>query len=322
MSLTQLQAYYQPWLKKQSLKRDLKKMLITAEKQLKAKTRRAKSKTIAAINRQYYISTAYADARVAARHNEDIAITMLILAFVIGYSAAAMILELLIIAFGTAFVLADITKIDPGVFMLVAGMTLGIVCSWLTSLLLNMQSLALMDGALRKTKRSVRSTIRKSLRYTTRVTEAWVLFLGILVGIPLLAVWSAFSIISLTEISMNQLFSYAPFGITALIAWVVIMLMEYSLVPYVALFEPTVPLRHLLTRSSQLVNRRGRIFILLSSILFGASLFGAYKLAVYSESVLGVHRGLQFFSYSLIIALLANAIMVMLYRKRKLARVN
>jgi hypothetical protein len=322
MSLTQLQAYYQPWLNKWPTTRDLAKLRIKTEKQIKTSIKKAKSKSIATVRKQYYLSSAFADVRIAARHNEDIAITMLILAFVIGYSSAAMSLNLLITAFNTAFVASDAMNINPGIFILIAGSTLGILCGWLLSFVMNMQSIALMDGAVRKIRRSVRSTIRTSLRYTTRVTEAWVLFFCILLGIPGLGALSAASYLSLTDTSMNQLLTYIPYGITAAIAWIVIMLMEYSLLPYIALFEPTVPLRQLLTRSTQLISRRGRIFILALQIILGLSLFGAYQLSKYTEQLFRVHQGLQFFSYSFVILLLANSIMVMLYRKRKLARTN
>jgi len=322
MSLTQLQAYYQPWLKKRSFKRELILSQRNAEKYIKATLRKTRRKSLAAVRRQYYLNTAVADVRVAVGRNEDIAITMFIIALVIGYSAAAMMLDLMITAFSTAFVAADVTKTNPVIFMLIAGGTLTIICGWILAFIMNMQSLALMDGALRKTKRSVRSTVRKGLRYSTRVTGAWVLLLSILIGIPVLAALTASSYLSLTSITMNQLFAYIPYGVTAGITWMVIILMEYSLVPYVALFEPTTPVRQLLTRSTQLVTRRGRIFLLAFHITVGTSLYGAYKLAEISERYMKVHRGLQFFSYGLILLLLANAVLVMFYRKRKLARTN
>ncbi len=320
MSLTQLQAYYQPWLKKRSLRKELLLFRKNTQKLLKAQIRKAKTKTIRAVRSQYYVSTALADAKIAARRNEDIVITMTILAIVICYSAAAISLDLLITAFSAVFALSEVTKIDPSTLIILTFGSVAVIAGWLAAMVMNMQSIALLDGANRKRINTVRSTVRKSLKYTSRVTYSWLLIGLIIIGIPALGAIAAAMYLSQTTISMLGMLEFAPFAITAGIAWVVIMLMEYGLVPYIMLFEPHLSFRQTLSRSNELIKNKGRIFLLCADILLGISLAGAYFTATKAEALLGIHRGLHFFGYGLALVLIYNAVMTLFYRKRKLAR--
>lgn len=320
MSLTQLQAYYQPWLKQRPLRKELLAFRKNIRKTLNSTFRKAKSKANYAVRNQYYPVTAFADARKAASHNEDIVITMTILALVLSYSTAAVFIDLLITAFGAVFAFSEATNLDSSIFMLMAGGSLAVIGGWLAALVMNMQSIALMDGANRKQLNTIRSTVRKSLRLASRVTYSWLLLGAIIAGIPLAGGLVAAMYLSLTTITMLEILAFMPYAITAGIAWLVIMIMEYSLLPYIMLFEPELSLRQTLRRSSELVKTKGRIFILFSNIALWLGLFCAFSMAQTAESLLGIHRGLHFFGYALVLLLVFNAVMTLFYRKRKRAR--
>lgn len=320
MSLTQLQAYYQPWLKKRSLRRELLVLRKNTQKTLVSYVRKTKSKALRTARSQYYIATAYNDARAAAARNEDIVITMTILAIVLSYGTAAVSIDLLVTAFSAVFAFSEVTNIDSSIFIIMTFGSLGIIAGWLAALVLNMQSIALMDGANRKQLSTIRSTVRKSLRLTSRVAISWIILSLILFGIPLAGAFVASLYLSQTSITMLEMLKYMPYAVTAGIAWATVMLMEYGLVPYIMLFEPHLTIRQTLRRSNELIRNKGRIFILFANISLGVLLACAYGIALKVEALLGVHRGLHFFGYALALLLLFNAVMTMFYRKRKLAR--
>lgn len=320
MSLTQLQAYYQPWLKKRSLKKDLLLYRKIAQKFIKSTVRKAKTQIKHNIRSQYYVTGAYADVKKAASRNEDIFITMIILAVVLSYSSAAISIDILITAFSAIFTFSEITKIDSTVFIAMACGSLAVIVSWLAAFTMNMQSIALMDGANRKRLNTVRTTIRQSLSLASRVTYSWLILGMIIIGIPLIAALIGSAYLSLTNITMLEMLAIVPYVITAGITWCVIMLMEYALLPYVMLFEPKISVRQAMFRSHTLIEQKGRIFLLFLYLLLSISLIGSFALAVRVESLLGVHRGLHFFGFSLVVLLIFNAVMTMFYRKRKLAR--
>lgn len=320
MSLTQLQAYYQPLLKKRSLRRELLVFRKNTQKTITSYIRKARSKTLRTVRSQYYVTTAFTDARAAASRNEDIVITMTILAMVLSYSTAAISIDLLVTAFSAVFAFSEVTKIDSSIFIMMTFGSLAVIAGWLAALVLNMQSIALMDGANRKRLNTVRSTVRKSLKLTSRVAFSWVILSLIICGIPMAAAFVASMYLSQTSVTMLEMLGYVPYAVTAGIAWAIVMLMEYSLVPYIMLFEPHLSVQQTLQRSNELIKNKGRIFILFAHILLGLSLAGAFGLALKVEALLGVHRGLHFFGYALVILLLFNAVMTLFYRKRKLAR--
>jgi hypothetical protein len=181
-----------------------------------------------------------------------------------------------------------------------------------------MMSVAVMDGATRKVRRSVRSTVRTSLRQAGRVSSAWLLF-GTIIAVPL-AVGAAGSYAYLHShaVSIDMLLGDLTKAVIVALAWLIYAIMQYGLVPYIALFEPELPLSRTLRRSRQLVQRRGHLFLLFGYLLFGATLVAAFKLA----DIISLGQGLLFAMLALTITLIANGTMVVFYRKRRLARTH
>ncbi len=187
---------------------------------------------------------------------------------------------------------------------------------------MNLLSVSILEGATRKKIKSVRSTFRKSLRQASRVASSWFLMLVLLSLPPLMVLIATYISLQYTNFNIYQLTTLAQYEVIATIVWVIYALMHYSLVPCVALFEPAETLTSAFGRSRQLLRRKGRIFVLASYLLLSIYLLSTYLLAVYLENITNVDKWLTF-GFSLIVALLAfNSLMVILYRKRRLARVN
>jgi hypothetical protein len=320
MSLTQLQAELTgrlPWGLGRVGGRNL-----NLPKAMKRTLRRTRSRTLSAYRRQYFIADAYRDFKWSASRNEDIFLASLIIALVLGFAVAGTILELLVLSLSSAFAMGEITGIDSDFYMLIAGSALLIIGGWICAFIMNMQSIALMEGATGKIKRSLRRTVRISLQHASRVAGAWLLMLGAVFALPGMLALTAISYARLGTSQLEQFLAAFPVIATLMIAWVVISLLQFSLAPFAALFEPQLRLRNTLRRSAELVTRRGRLFILAGYGLWVLALAGAYILSEGFERTLGLHQGLQIFTWAFFISLLSNGIMVMLYRKRKNARVN
>lgn len=316
MSFTQLGILDLPRPNRRFFKRKLSHARKQTHKLFRAQIRRARSRSLAAIRSQYYLTDAFDDLRIAARRNEDIFITAIILILVLGFSYVATAANFLILFFKTAYDLADLSGVNMGLLMAVAGVVAAVLFGWLAAFLLNLMSVAIMDGATRKVRRSVRTTVRTSLRHAGRVASAWLLF-GCIIGVPLaLGAAGSYLYMHAHAISMDALLGDLPKAVIAALTWIIFVLMQYSLVPYVALFEPELPLSRILRRSRQLVSRRGHLFLLFGYLLFVAALGGAYKVT----ELAGPGQGLAFAVLALGISLVANGTLVMLYRKRKLAR--
>jgi hypothetical protein len=222
--------------------------------------------------------------------------------------------------FKTGYDIAELSGINMAVLMLMVCSILGVVGGWLAAWLLNMLSFSIMDGANRKLHRSFRSTARKGLQYASRVTGAWVALLFVVLLPLLVMALNSFLVLRGVRQPLAVVELLFPYVATASVASTVLLLINYGLVPYVALFEPELPLHKALDRSHQLVRRRGRIFILAVYGLLGAAVAAAYSLALVFNQFLRIPEPITFFILSGLAVMYANCLMVMFYRKRKQAR--
>lgn len=322
MSLTQLPSYYLPALTNHSSWRKLRIMAAMMQRQLKARARKARSLIRMYARQQYYLTTALGDMRTSAARNEDIFITAVICTAIIGFSFAATATNAVLLFLATAYDLAEITGASMGLLMLIVCGVLTVIGGWLASFVLNMQSLAIMDGARRKVHRSVRSTIRNGLRYASRVASAWIALLSLITLPLLLTAVPCYLYLRQAANPISALTDIVPVAAVSGISWIVLVMLNFSLAPYVSLFEPQTTLKAAFVRSHQLVKRRGRLFILGGYILLTTAIYGAYMVAILIENSLGLGKNLTFFMGAFSIVMLANGVMVSLYRKRSLARKN
>lgn len=319
---TQELVYNLPKLTQRSVKRKLKFAKAKAQRIAKAKMRKAKSVSIAYYRRQYYLTTARRDLQRAVTLNEDIFIATSMIAVLIGYCFATRATDFLLLFFQTAYNTANISGISMFVLSLAAFGSLTVLLGWILAFMLNIQSIALMDGIVGKQRRSIRKTLRLGLFHASRVASVWAL-LAALVVVPLIALAiAAYTYISVASLPLKEVISLAPeFGVISALA-VLGVLLHYSLAPYVALFETELPLTQTLKRSRQLVRRRGRIFLFATYLAFVAAAAGIYLIAAGIEHLIGLPKLITGALGGLGLLMSLNGILVVLYRKRKLARKN
>lgn len=318
-----LETSHFPRLKtRRALQREFKNFKKSVQRFAKAQTRKARSKALATYRRQYLLSNAFVDSQRAIKQNEDIFIAGLLAVFILLFSSLNTAMNFMLLFLGTAYEIATFTGISMALLMLIVGGVVGILSAWIIAFLLNMLSLTTMEGATHKVKRSARATARKSMALAGRVTTAWIL-LGALAFIPVgVTILTILWLLRIDAITFAGLLQNLAIITTACVAYIVTILMNFALAPYVALFETSLDFKRVFSRSHDLVRRRGRLFNLLSYCVFGLALFTTFKASQLIDTILHLNIWLTFAAASLAIAVVANSIMVVFYRKRKLARVN
>lgn len=322
MIQTRLQVYLPHFNKqhKRRLQRQIRLYKLQAAKYVKSHARKAKLRTIAAARRQYYPTHALADLRSAAYHNEDIFISSLLITFMLAFALAVTTANFTLQFMIAAVELAPVTGIDSMLTFVVAMAILSLAVAWLLAFITNVTALSVWEGATRKIYRSVRGTVRRSLAFTNRVVTSWALFCAGL-GVPLLAATiGAIVWVQSHHISPEHAPYYILGASLTVFAWIIGYITSYSLVPYVSLFEPELSLTETFGRSRRLVVRRGRMFILGMYLSMIVILAVAFKLAYTLDALLGIPGGALFGLITFTTLLGWNGIMVMLYRKRRLAR--
>ncbi|MDB5186370.1 MAG: hypothetical protein JWL85_893 [Candidatus Saccharibacteria bacterium] len=321
MILTELlQTSNLPRLNNRVIKREFKLARNKTQRFVRVWIKKTRTKTMAVARRQYFLSHAYRDMQVSIQRNEDIFITAMITVLVLTFGAAATATNVVFLFFQTALDLSNISGASMAIIGLIATSVLTVLVSWFLAFLLNFMSLSIMDGATRKVNRSVRTTARKALRYTSRVAISWLALASVLTAPIALTAILGFLYVSFNGVSMDALMVGFQAGIIAGLSWIIFALMNYSLVPYVALFEPSIAIRDALARSQQLVRSKGRLFILAGYVALSAIFAAIYTIANFLDHSIGTNKWLLIFMASIAVVTIANGVMVTFYRKRKLAR--
>jgi hypothetical protein len=320
MILTELiQSAQPPRRRHKAFSRRLRFRMLESKRFIKAQLRKVRSKTNAAIRRQYFISQAYSDSRTAIKLNEDIYITMLMATAVVGFAFSVLMSEIAILFFQTAYDFAEATGVN---MMLITSVAVGVLLTlsaWVLALFLNSLSITTIEGANRKFYRSVRSTFRRALSQAPHTAAMWLLVvLMIIVPISIVAGLAALYFYFYPA-TVDQILVLAPYASIAALIWIVTVLINYGLAPHVSLFESNATIKQSFQRSRQLVMRKGRVFLLFYYILLSSLIAGAYTLAKIAAEF-GIPFVMIFAPLSLIILLQANNVLVSFYRKRYLAR--
>jgi hypothetical protein len=319
---TQELTYYLPRLNRRSLKRKLALAKLKSKRYTKAKLRKARSKALTVARRQYYLNAAQADLRVAVSRNEDIFISTIILAAILIYSVSAMAANMLLLFMITAYDAANTSGANMMVMTLITIGSTTVFGAWILAFIMSNISLSIMDGATGKKLRSLRSTVRRSLRSTSRVASVWFL-IAMVIGVLLAALGAAgLAYVSIANPSIPRLMSLMPAAIALGVTGVLFVLAQYSLAPYITLFEAEVTPWKALGRSRRLVRRRGQLFIVAVYATLIAGFAAAYKIAAVVDDLFRINTMIVFAMLALAEIMFANGILVMLYRKRKLARKN
>ncbi len=305
--------------------RSLRRRVSATRKVVRSTLRRTRRRTVSTVlswhRRQFYLTTAYRDARQAIARNEDIFLGSLLLVAIVLFAFASTSSQLGLFLYMNVYLLSDQLGLSLIPIIFLFSVSIGVLALWVAAWMANLVSIALMDGANRRTLTSLRYTVRRSLMNATRTASSWLLYI-IVVCAPaaLISLWGLIYLVFATyQTDSDVILTILIAGIPAT-AWMLYALTSYGLMPHVAIFEPTLPLTKTLQRSRQLVVRRGRPFILSLYFLCGLCIAASYQASILLSDALHGTSSLLFYG---VIALMLFAMrlgMTMLYRKRKLAR--
>jgi hypothetical protein len=300
-------------------KRKLMRAKAKAHKFTRAQIKKARTNTIRYYRSQYYPATAWTDLRIAALHNEDIVLNSVVILWVIGFACAATLFDFALLFLNTAYDISSLTGIDMKILLLIVGGVLASVGGWVTAFLLNMMSLAILDGANRKIKTTVRSTLRRAISMASTVTTTW-LMIALRCAMPLLVTM----IVGVVYISYFYGVFTLPLevwsvAVASMMTWSIVNFLRYSLAPYIVLFE-RAPIGSALKKSSSMLKHRGKVFLLSIYTCLVAALGIMYVVSYSIDQLIGYDWYLIFAVLAVSGLIATNGVLVMLYRKRKLAR--
>jgi hypothetical protein len=219
-----------------------------------------------------------------------------------------------------SYAVAEVLDISMLVLSVITLAVLASSLAWLAAFSMNSMSVAIMHGLTGKKIRSLRATMRQGLRFTTRTALAWMLVAGVIFMPPAAALMLGIAFLKFGVTDLLDSLTAAPYVVIAGVAWVLYCLMNYSLVPYVALFEPHLSFSRAFKRSQQLVTRRGRLFLLSLYMALLALLAGITGMSFVLENQFNLDQSLTINFGAALAFMATNAIMVVFYRKRRLAR--
>jgi hypothetical protein len=320
MTTQQLTEYLPRPLSGRSFKRKSKLARLRAQRLVRAKIRKARNMTLAWYRRQYFVSSAYADVRSSVARNEDIYLAVLMIAVILGYAYSVVAAQLLFVFFGAAYALGEATGMSMAFLSLITVSVLGVSLAWVAAFASNALSLSLMQGANNKKIRSLRRTLRESLRFTSRTTAAWTLVSAAVFG-PLMIIALGTAIyFKATNADIHAALAFLPYVIIASVTWLLYGLMHFSLVPQIALFDSQLSFKDAFSRSRQLVRAKGKVFLSVIYCSIAVALAALYLVSEYVEKVFRLNQSITFIFGLILLSIFTNGILTMFYRKRRLAR--
>lgn len=303
----------------------IRKKIINTRKRLlkiaKIRTSRIKRNIIQRTRKYYFVSTSIKDLRNATAQNEDIVVASVVSTLMLVYACSAIALQFVYALGRVTYSMSDATGFDMGFLVLAAIPMIGLFCALLAATAMSFLSYAVLDGANRKVYRTIRSTIARSLKAASRITIAWfqlaalhfVRLLAVVIPISLYIKW-------ISDIAVLSTDMLLVLGIAGIV-WLVFGTLAHSLVPYVVLFEPKYLVSESFARSRILMNAQAKVFVISLTVILSASMFGLVKICTLLKPWIGGASANLLLTAGMLTALmLANGAMVMLYRKRKLAR--
>ena len=300
-------------------KRSLDKLTHKTKRYIKSRTRKAESATVRYFRSQYYPTTAWADLRLASLRNEDIVVNALLLLFAIGFASTVTVFDFTLLFLNTAYDISALTGISMSLLVLVVGGVLASLVGWTSAFLMNMLSLAVIDGANRKVKVTIRSTSRKALSMASAVTTAWFVLLVRRALQPAFAVIGPALYLKFYSPEVSLPLVPASIAVASLMTWSIVNFLRFSLAPYIVLFEQA-PIPVAFKRSNSMLKQRGKIFVGAVYACLVATLGIMYAISLLIDSLIGYNKYLVFAALALFGIIATNGVLVMLYRKRKLAR--
>lgn len=180
-------------------------------------------------------------------------------------------------------------------------------------------SLALYEGNENR-RSSIGAILSQGFAKLGRIILANML-LSLIVFVPVVLIISLPLILPLSGATGGSL-SLILFPITMLIAvvWSCVALIKCALIPYVALFEPNVPVFKTMGRSKYLLSKGGQWF-LVKGFLFALLILIVIGVATGQNlQELSDSNGVVSNVLLMVLSIFANGVLVMLYRNRKIVR--
>ena len=263
---------------------------------------------------KYKIVKSVADTIKAAKNN---IVTLLVTGF-IAYVAAVILITVIALVMIKLFISRlNIFSLSGGVVIggLIGGLVLYTLWyAFAYAFILAVTSISLRDGA-QKRKGTIGGTLKSGLGLIKRVALANTL-------VALVVIWpiAIISFLPLLLLSSGGRTGAAIFSLIAgvvAVVWAIIGSLRYSLVPYVAIFEPDVPIKKTLGRSKELLKKGGQWFIVkgfLLILLIGGilgAMTGKNLQELNSANNIGVNI------IFVIVSAIASGSLAMLYLNRK-----
>lgn len=269
---------------------------------------------------QYFFKVAFKDIKRGTLQNEDGVLGTTFLGIVICFAAVSVAAQVLLSFFETTTTFVDSFGLSIFVASALSVSVFGLCVAWLSAFLLNSISLALMQGLNRTVHKSIRSTLGYGLYFSSRTVAAWVAYL-LVMFLPVLALFTVLAALAFTKlISFDQLMLAAPYTIIVAIAWIVVILMQYSLMPFITFYEPEKSFTQAFGRAHALVVGKGRVFTLMLAITALTAIFVTNGLAGVLHDTFNLPYALTMTIGCSLIAIAWTLIMTALLRKRKFAR--
>ena len=252
--------------------------------------------------------------------NEDIFIAVLVIAAVVGYTYAVLAAQIVYTFFLTGYIMSDASGFNMIAMAAITIGVLGTLFGWVSAFALNSMSITMMQGATRKVNRSTRQTLRAALRYTPRITATWAMFAG-----KIFAPMIGGAVLALISIKLGAqdvncwLAIPAVFVLTGLFA-AGRNLLRYGLAPQVATFEPGLTYKEVFAKSAEMLEAKGKVFVAASYLTFALALSGIVGISYLINQLLDINQAFSSIIGAVILVCIANGVMVMFYRKRRLAR--
>lgn len=218
-----------------------------------------------------------------------------------------------------AFIVGLFTKGNLILSLIVIYLTIAVLSSLTTALYIGAQSVSIRDGHMRH-KSNVLQVVMFSIKNAPRMTLAYLLTVSAIYGPMILGlILVIFLGLSGVYRGSSALISLGgPLLVLVGSVWGLIAIFRFALAPYVALFEPDVPVTKTLGRSQYLLAKGGQWF-LLKGLLFTFVLFVVLGLASGSENLNEFvnTRDAITSGIFIVLSIFINGSMTMLYLNRK-----
>jgi hypothetical protein len=203
------------------------------------------------------------------------------------------------------------------IFLIVAGSY--IIGALASSFVISVTSIAIYDGADKRLQ-PFNSIIRRSLKSFIRVLLSSMLVGLIIIGpvivLGIIIIFTAFT--NFDNGNASGVTLLVPISLLVATIWMIIAALRYCMAPFVALFEPDLPVAQTLPRSHYLLRGGGQWFIFKAAALSG---FILLLVAVVSNShSIDELNSSDNTAVNVVTALLSigmNGVLVMLYRNRR-----